>query len=416
MDYYIGEMPVKQLARKYSLTEATVKWRLNVGRSRIRERIGIKNMDKIYQRINWNTYGCNGSMNSHQYLHSQIARAICKAAYEKPLTVEEISMCTGIPTIYIEDELPHLEYGDAVRRNGNKYATDFIVFRLQDRAKTEDILESMVKKIGDYCEKTIWDGKKDYRQIGFYGSGFGMERLGYILVPYLLRQKLESLKKNRLHLENGNFPPRKDGGHGWFVVSETQDEREIVSGLTTGCNVNGTPRGHMYLYWVNKYHNRDVYNNGGTMWLGDNEIPGKCREGVVPEGLLEEADLAKLLRNNLVRKDGNLYLLNFPCFTEAQFADFCAMYKEENADIDGILCQWLLSVRRSFEAFVPRRLHEQINQWISVYCGELVGQVIEELICRGRLEKPESAGTEPMNLEKPLVNGVFYRSGDFVMV
>lgn len=65
---------------------------------------------------------------------------------------------------------------------------------------------------------------------------------------------------------------------------------------------------------------------------------------------------------------------------------------------------------------MPRRLHEQINQWISVYCGELVGQVIEELICRGRLEKPESAGTEPMNLEKPLVNGVFYRSGDFVMV
>ena len=75
VDYYIGEMSVKRLARKYALSEATVKWRLNVGRSRIRERIGTKQMEKIYQRINWNTHGCNGSMNSHEYLHSQIARA-----------------------------------------------------------------------------------------------------------------------------------------------------------------------------------------------------------------------------------------------------------------------------------------------------------------------------------------------------
>ena len=62
VDYYIGEMPVKQLAEKYSLPETTVKWRLNVGRSRIRERMGEKTMDKVYQRLNWNTNGCNGSM------------------------------------------------------------------------------------------------------------------------------------------------------------------------------------------------------------------------------------------------------------------------------------------------------------------------------------------------------------------
>lgn len=52
-------------------------------------------MDKIYQRINWNTTVCNGNMDSDAYLHTQIARAICLAAYETPLTVEEISIRTG---------------------------------------------------------------------------------------------------------------------------------------------------------------------------------------------------------------------------------------------------------------------------------------------------------------------------------
>ncbi len=82
VDYYIGEMPVKRLSDKYSLPESTVKWRLNVSRNKIRERIGGNRMDKVYTRINWETTACNGSMNASAYLNNQVARAICEAAYE----------------------------------------------------------------------------------------------------------------------------------------------------------------------------------------------------------------------------------------------------------------------------------------------------------------------------------------------
>lgn len=92
VDHYVGELSVRSLAEKYSLPETTIKWRLNVGRQRIRDRIGEDKMNKVYQRINWNTKSSNGNMNTDAYLHTQIARAICLAAYEKPLTVEEISI------------------------------------------------------------------------------------------------------------------------------------------------------------------------------------------------------------------------------------------------------------------------------------------------------------------------------------
>ena len=133
VDYYIGELSIRSLAKKYSLSETTIKWRLNVGRRKIRDRIGENKMDKVYQRISWDTKTCNGNMNPDAYLHTQISRAICLAAYEKPLTVEEISISTGIPTMYVEDELPRLEYGDAICKVGNKYVTNFIIFRLKDR-------------------------------------------------------------------------------------------------------------------------------------------------------------------------------------------------------------------------------------------------------------------------------------------
>ena len=116
VDYYLGKKSVRALSAKYSLPETTIKWRLNEGRRKIKDRIGENKMDKIYKRINWNTETCNGNAEPNRYLHSQIARAICLAAYEKPVTVEEISVATGIPTMYIEDELPRLEYGDAIKK------------------------------------------------------------------------------------------------------------------------------------------------------------------------------------------------------------------------------------------------------------------------------------------------------------
>ena len=83
VDYYVGEMSVRDLSVKYSLPETTVKWRLSEGRRKIKERIGADEMERIYKRINWNTTVCNGNLDTYEYLHSQVARAICLAAYEK---------------------------------------------------------------------------------------------------------------------------------------------------------------------------------------------------------------------------------------------------------------------------------------------------------------------------------------------
>ncbi len=109
VDYYVHELSVANIAEKYDIPSTTVKWRLHSGREKIKERMGkMDRLNKVYDRINWNTTTCNGNMDSNIYLHSQVARAICLAAYEKPLSVEEISLATGLPTMYIEDELPHL--------------------------------------------------------------------------------------------------------------------------------------------------------------------------------------------------------------------------------------------------------------------------------------------------------------------
>lgn len=413
VDYYIGEMSVKALASKYELPETTVKWRLNTGRQKIRERMGTRQMENIYKRINWNTTCCNGAMDSDRYLHTQLARAICKAAYEEPQTVEEISVRTGIPALYIEDEIPRLEYGDALCTIGKKYAANFIVFRLQDRKMVEGVSEHMIKKLTGWFEQLMQSAAENANHWSFYGHDFGMERLGHFVVPYVLRKKIGVLKRDGMHMENVAFPPRKDGGYGWFIVEETTDEREMVAEYNAGCNVaggddgsKGQMPGYIYYYWISKYFDNEIYHNGGTRWLCASGILQESHDGMINKDLLADEDAARLIQKGLIVKAESGYRLNFACFTEEQFDAFISLFCINDKEIENLLLKWIISVRKSFSKFVPKRLEPQINQWVSRYLFQMVGYVTDELIHRGVLKKPSP--------DRPFTDGVFYVEGRYI--
>ncbi|MCL1795131.1 MAG: sigma-70 family RNA polymerase sigma factor, partial [Oscillospiraceae bacterium] len=334
VDYYIGQLPVKQIAKAYALTETTVKWRLNVSREKIKTRIGENKMDKVYKRINWNTGTCNGSMDPNKYLYSQIARAICEAAYEKPLTVEEISIKTGLPTMYIEDELPRLVGGDAIFQDGGKYAANFIILRLCDKRAMETKFAPLVANVADYFASLFKEHEDAVSSMGFYGSDFSMKRLGYIALPAVLRGKIGKIKDG-LNMPNGPYPPRLDGGYGWFVVDEKETENEALATTESGCNSNGDEaKGNfIYYYWIGKYFDNKVYHNGGTKWLAPKDIVGKSQDGTIPDGSLSEDDIVRLIAANLIVKDGGEYKFNFAIFAKEQFEDFKGRFDKDNANL-----------------------------------------------------------------------------------
>lgn len=405
VDYYIGEMSIKHLSEKYVVSENTIKWRLNVSRTKIKERIGENNMDKIYKRINWNTDACNGSMDSNAYLNNQVARAICKAAYEKPLTVEEISLMTGLPTMYIEDVLPRLIYGDAIDQIGNKYATNFIILRLSDKENMEKMFAPLLKDIAEYFEQLFVEISKKIEFMDFYGHQFGMPRLGYIVLPYAIRKKIGNIK-SELGLTGGPYPPRKDGGYGWFIVEESKDEQDLSGEYRSGCNITYEEgkRNCLYYYWMAKYFSKKINHN--MQRLIDRQLPQECINGVIPDGLLSEDDRLRLLQANLIVKSKDGDMLHFPHFTQDQFAEFSQLMKLNDEKTEKLLVSLVHSIHKSFIDFVPKRLDSQINQWVSSFVHSITCYVAEELISRGVLEAPGD--------EKPLVNGVFYVEGKYI--
>jgi hypothetical protein len=403
-------LPVKQIAKNYSLTETTVKWRLNIGRKKIKSGIagiGEEKMDKVYKRINWNTVTCNGSVDVDKYLHNQTSRAICEAAYEKALTIEEISLKTGLPAMYIEDELPRLINGEAIVKDGSKYATNFIVLRLCDKQAMITKFPPLITGIVDYFTELFDKNHNEISKMDFYGSDLTMRRLGFIAIPAILRRKINEIK-DAMGLKDYPYPARLDGGYGWFLVDEKETENESLNSTESGCNITGDKKDFIYYFWIGKYFYNNIYNNGGTRWMNANKIIENSKDGSLPNNALADDDKVKLLENNLIVKNGNGYKLNFPVFNRKQYDSFIEYFNKTDAKIDGFLTELITDTHKSFQAFVPKRLDNQINQWVNAYMHNIIGFVTEELINRNILEKPD--------YEIPFTNGVFCVIGEYVDV
>jgi len=414
VDYYIEGLPVKQIAENYSLTETTVKWRLNIGRKKIKARIGENKMDKVYKPLNWNTDTGNGGFFSpDKYLQSQVARAICAAAYEKPLTVEEISLKTGLPAMYIEDELPRLIYGEAIKEDGNKYAANFIVLRLCDKRAMEVNFAPFIASIADHFAELFNEHKDDVSKMDFYGSDLGTKKLGYIGLPAVLREKIVRIKEG-LNIIDGPFPPRLDGGFGWIIVDEKEIDNSSPYTADFGIAITGTKTGRetdldlIYYFLNSKYPFYDVYHTGGVEWIYEKKIIDKSKNGYIPDNALTDDDKVRLLEKNLIVKDGDKYRINFPIFERTQYDEFKEFFIKADAKLDDMLAELITVIHKGFKAFVPKRLDSQINQWVTIYVSKIIAFVEEELINRGVLEKPDN--------EKLFTNGIFCVKGGNVII
>lgn len=400
VEYYLLELSIKTIAAKNNLPLSTVKWRLHVGREQIKER--MDKMPRIYNRINWNTTTCNGSMDANRYLYSQLARAICLAAYEKPLTCEEISLITGIPTLYIEDELPRLLYGDALIQKGDSYLTDFIILKLADQkalfAMFSPYIAILVEKIAPF----LADNKEAVKNIGFYGCDFGMEKLGYIIVPLIIRQAVSHIQNAHEKLQYGPFIPRKDGSYGWFIVKETEDEKEGLEPFAAGNNSYMDPsepkRGQFVYLWLGKYFDNELYRQGiGSMF--SQGLLQQTENGILIKETISDDDLARLIRLNLVKKEKG-YKLAIPIFTKEQFEELINPFSPLVNDLEALLTELVFLLWKEFTGFVPKHLYGQINQYLAGYVHNIIGLVISKMIADGFLSTPPKEG--------PLSYNVFY--------
>ncbi|HBL83871.1 MAG: hypothetical protein A2Y17_00150 [Clostridiales bacterium GWF2_38_85] len=385
VDFYVYELNIYQIAKKYDLSVETVKWRLHTGREKMKVRLDIVN--KTYSKIKMHVM-CNGSFDPNKYLCNQIYKAIAVACYDSPITIEEVSLATGIPTLYLEEALEYMIYGDAIEKVGNKYQTNFIIVKESDNQKMCNALQSKIKEIAEKVW-TVYDNSiEEIKSIGFYGKDFPITKLAYIVLPSILRTAVSKAKE-----ENPlPRPLRKDGGNGWFIVNEGIEK---LDELYAGCNTYSyNDNIKLTYYWLGKLFDNELnvaLRNAEFFVSHINNETGEFDND-------NTEDTAKALRFNLVFKQNNRYYSNITIFNKEQYIASYDLTNMEH-EITGLLHDWVATLYKQYKTFTPKRLHNQVNGNVQSYSFNVVAHVIKELQENGMLRTPSQ--------DEPFVDNIF---------
>ena len=221
--YYFGRQSVSDIAAGLGIPEGTVKSRLATGRSQMKK--GLETMETRENYLPGKLYlsfgGSDGpNMEPVSLVENDlIAQNLLILAYEKPITVSDLSKAIGIPTAYIEPIIKKLVDGElmAETASGKVYA-DFLITKPQDRLKNFKPQLEFVDRHFDTIWNIIAKMSEEISGFGFVSALESKQKTE--LDRYAVLKALQDFQHcGTGKIEAPHFPKRRDGG--WWVAQAT---------------------------------------------------------------------------------------------------------------------------------------------------------------------------------------------------
>lgn len=225
--YYMHGESVGEIARALEIPENTVKTRLSTGRRHIRKGFEMEKYTKQSFEPEQLNIGMSGEcgINGEPFslgLQDRIKMNLMILAYDKPVTLRELSEAIGIASAYIEPVVDQLVDGELMKRVGDKVYTDFIIYREEDRRATLELQ----KELADKRYKEIWEiveqGLQELREQEFYQRQRPEARLkleSHSVIYMLNRAEWIVREEVTGGLSFDSYPNRKNGGR-WFAMGQ----------------------------------------------------------------------------------------------------------------------------------------------------------------------------------------------------
>ena len=319
--YYIDNRSLRDISNTLSLPLETVKKRLYRARKILK--VGM-DMAREFGKRSYNpeqiAFVMNGRDGKNGQPWSIITHLMYKnifiETYEDPQTAEELSLELGIALPYMEDELEFLAREQLLRKEGNRYQTDFcIVSRDEQRARfdtnkktTKLLTEKICALIDAYIKR---DGAKaNVAYIGYEAAKWALVVRTFDCLKYFAFENND----NNDSSEKDTHPSRPDDGawsltgyetidwqepafvglHGYLSHDENEVKQYIDFGQYKFFYKNIQEKTPVHLSW------KEVY----TLWLVCNGSTEASEQGY----------LKKMLEYGYLRKDNDKIIPNLVVF------------------------------------------------------------------------------------------------------
>lgn len=214
--HYFHNVSIKALSLELRLPEGTIKSRLDFGRKQLKKGLEIMEnyMENSYipHRLTLCNSGMCGLGEEPLSLTEEdlLAQNLLILAYDRPVTIPELSRAIGVSSAYVEPVINKLVKGELMKRMGDgKVYTDFILYQAEDHVKYLDDKKNFTKAYSQFYCSAVKTAIDELKETSFYS--LRLER--YMLINIAdsgLYRCLSGLRSPQI------FPDRPNGGR-WIA-------------------------------------------------------------------------------------------------------------------------------------------------------------------------------------------------------
>ena len=318
--YYVRQLPQREIARRLSVSEGTLRWHLFETRKKLREGANDMNATEFVYTPRTLHMGINGQDTPNNAVNrireSLLMQNICCACYQEGRTAQELAEMLGVARPYVEHDLKWLTEQELMREEKGRWYTDFLITTSRQEEEMFSVFRAHKETLCDAITGHLLAHEGTIRQIGFTGCERPMNRLLWLLI-YRFCCHLP------MAAETPEPPIRPDGGKYWALGF---DRTEHVPSLRNSFAYNGSMNNDGF-YWFGLHNfGQSEIEDMMDAWtpeykalrtLLEKLIHARFDPACVTES--EQYTLAQLIEKGFVIPTADGLAPNFVIFTRAQY-------------------------------------------------------------------------------------------------
>ena len=243
--FYIDDLSIKKLSSVYGLPEGTVKARLHRARKRIKEGMEMAREfgPRSYKPENV-TFAASGNQPSGlpwSAVDGLLPKNILLEASENPSTIEELSLALGVAAPYMEEEAEKLVSATLMKKEGERYVTDFYIMDSDTRMMVYELLRRDSEGRSELTGRAADEILPAYRKAVTVQPWMTDDYLRWRLVIDIIDTAVRNVRGYDIY-----WPETRANGENWgFVGYEMTDLPENTMMSHNGC---GYGKNYLWIY------------------------------------------------------------------------------------------------------------------------------------------------------------------------
>lgn len=379
--YYVDGFSCSEISSALAISESMVKYLLFKSRRILKEGM---NMERNLGEHSYNPktlipmYSGQGPNQFWQFMQSRIKQNIVSACYNDALTVQQISLETGIPLPYLDDEIKALEEKQVIVREGKHYKSNVIIITSECADEMERAVIKYHEQIADKMMTFNSDNLDVYKKLNFVGHDFSDNTLRWQLSTILFRMIC------CIDCGNTKAAPRTGWGERAYLwCEEKQNKKRIFS--YSGMDDKWGNSLYFFDYLKNgKGNHRDFYGNERYINIFCDICRGKRM-------MLSEYDLeaiAEMIRKGYVGKENDFYRATVPVYTATQYEEILSVVKDFiTAELTPMIHETNKTAESILSSHTPKHLQDQVagiaamDKFVNAVCAPAAILIERQFLC-----------------------------------